>query len=91
MPAGLVPADWAVAGAAVIVLVLCRRLSSARLLAVATVVFAFTAASLFLELTSRQGIAARIGWYGLLVAGPLAVVLVVMALTRYGREHASGE
>ena len=91
MAAGFIPVDWAVAGAAVIVLILCRRLTSARILAVATGVFAFTAASLFLELTSRQGIAARIGWYGLLVAGPLAVILVVLALTRYGREHARGE
>jgi MFS superfamily sulfate permease-like transporter len=83
------PADWAVVGIALTVLVLCRRLSSARLLGVATVVFAFTAASLFLELTSRQGVVARIGWYGLLVAGPLAVILVVMALTRYAQEHSS--
>lgn len=85
------PADWAVVAAAGVVLFLCRRLPSARLLAVATVVFAFTAASLFLELTSRSGVVARLGWYGLLVAGPLAVILVVMALTRYGREHSPGK
>ncbi len=87
MAVALSPADWAVVAAAVIVLVLCRRLILGPTLAVATIVFAFTAASLFLELTSRQGVLARFGWYGLLVAGPLSIILVVLALTRYGREQ----
>ncbi len=83
--------DILVVGAALLVLAACRRLSSTRLLQVATLVFALTAASLFLELPSRAGLAARLGWYGILVAGPLAIALVVLALVRYGREHGAGE
>jgi hypothetical protein len=75
-----------VAGAA-LALVVCRRLNSRRLFQVATLAFACTAASLFLELPSRGGYIARLGWYGILVAGPVAIALAVLAIMRYSREQ----
>jgi hypothetical protein len=63
-----------------------RRPTYPRLFLLATVAFLWTAMSLFLELPSRAGLLGRIGWGGILVGGPLAVVLVVLALRRYGRE-----
>jgi hypothetical protein len=69
--------------------VACRRLNSRRLFQVATLAFACTAASLFFELPSRGGHAARLGWYGILVAGPLAISLAVLAIMRYSREQGS--
>jgi len=75
--------------AAVLVLVACRRLKSVRLFQVATLAFACTAASLFLELPSRGGVATRLGWYGILVAGPLAIALAILAIMRYSRENST--
>ena len=80
-------ADLLVATAAALVLVASRRLPSARLFLVATAAFACTAASLFLELPGRGGVTGRLGSYGIFVAGPLAVLLVILALGRYSREH----
>jgi hypothetical protein len=64
------------------------RLTSARLFFWATLTFAWTAASLFWELPSREGLLGRIGWAGLLLGGPASVLLVVLALRRYSREVA---
>jgi hypothetical protein len=72
--------------AAILVLAACRRLTSVRLFQVATFFFAWTAASLFLELPQRGGNAARLGWYGILVGGPLAIALAILAIMRYSRE-----
>lgn len=80
-------ADLLVVAAAALVLVASRRLPSARIFLVASAAITWTAASLFFELPGRGGVTARLGWYGILVAGPLAVLLVVLALGRYGREH----
>jgi len=66
-----------------------RGPSSARLFLYATLAFVLTAGSLFLELPSREGLLGRIGWSGLVVAGPLAVVLVILALRRYSQEVAA--
>ena len=66
-----------------------RGPSSARLFLYATLAFVLTAGSLFLELPSREGLLGRIGWCGLVVAGPLAVVLVILALRRYSQEVAA--
>jgi hypothetical protein len=60
--------------------------SSTRLFLLATLAFAWTAGSLFLELPYRGGLLGQIGWIGLLGAGPVAIVLVIMALRRYSRE-----
>lgn len=90
MPPRLIT-DILVVTAALLALVASRRLSSGRLFQVATVAFGCTAASLFLELTARGGLAARLGWYGILVAGPLAIALVVLALIRYSREQETQE
>ena len=62
------------------------RVSSARLFFWATLTFAWTAASLFWELPAREGILGKIGWGGLLVGGPITVLLVIFALRRYSRE-----
>jgi hypothetical protein len=67
------------------------RLTSARLFFWATVAFAWTAASLFWELPSREGLLGRIGWGGLLLGGPACLLLVVLALRRYSREVALDE
>ena len=65
--------------------------SSARLFLLATLAFVWTAASLFLELSSRPGLLGRIGWTGLLGAGPVAVGLVILALRRYSHEVRAAE
>jgi hypothetical protein len=65
------------------------RLTSARLFFWATLTFAWTAASLFWELPSRDGLLGRIGWGGLLAGGPATVLLVVLALRRYSSEVAA--
>ena len=62
---------------------------SARLFFWATVTFVWTAVSLFWELPSREGLLGRIGWAGLVLAGPATVLLVILALRRYSREVAA--
>ena len=66
-----------------------RGPSSARLFLYATLAFVLTAGSLFLELPSREGLLGRIGWGGIVIAGPVAVVLVILALRRYSQEVAA--
>ena len=75
----------AVAGALLLLGV--RRWDSPRLFGLATVLFLWPAATLFLELHHRYGIARQIGWLGLLGAAPTMLAIVILALCRHRREQ----
>jgi hypothetical protein len=77
----------AVAGALLLLGV--RRWDSPQLFLLATFLFIWPAATLFLDLHHRLGMARQIGWLGLLGAAPITVAIVILALCRHHREQAA--
>ena len=75
----------AVAGALLLLGV--RRWYSPQLFLLATLLFIWPAATLFLDLHHRLGMARQIGWLGLLVAAPTTLAIVVLALCRHHGEQ----